>query len=345
MENENNIKHDNDTDNNKIWSEKYRPHNLNDILGHSNIIKCIKNYINLKNFPHLLFYGPPGTGKTTTIHACSIELYGKSKNFMVLELNASDERGIEVVRNRIQQFIASSSFNFIENNNTNKFKLVILDEIDIMTNDAQSVLRKVMEMYTPNARFCLICNQIKNINPALQSRCSKFRFKQLSHEHMKNKINNIIKEERMNIENEAIDLIINKSNGDMRKIYNTMQVIYGHPETITTSHINNYFNFIKNGDILKIIHICLNDNYKDAVNNITKLKNDNNISLKNIVDDTFNILYNSIIGNCDIKMVNDIDINKKSIIITKLNNIDRNMSLNINEFIQLCYFISIFKNE
>jgi replication factor C subunit 3/5 len=147
------------------WVEKYRPSALQELISHEDIIKTIRKFISEDKLPHLLFYGPPGTGKTSTILACAKEIYStKECNSMVLELNASDDRGINVVRGQILNFASTRTiFN-------SGYKLVILDEADSMTNDAQNALRRIIEKFTENVRFCLICNYLSKIIPALQSR-------------------------------------------------------------------------------------------------------------------------------------------------------------------------------
>ncbi len=148
------------------WVEKYRPSALEELISHDDIIKTIRKFISEDKLPHLLFYGPPGTGKTSTILACAKEIYSpKEFNSMVLELNASDDRGINVVRGQILSF-ASTRTIF----NKGVAKLIILDEADAMTNDAQNALRRIIEKFTDNVRFCLICNYLSKIIPAVQSR-------------------------------------------------------------------------------------------------------------------------------------------------------------------------------
>ena len=168
------------TQTNLPWVEKYRPKRLEDLISHEDILKTIKRFMDENRLPHLLLYGPPGTGKTSTILACARQLYkGKEFNSMVLELNASDDRGIGVVRNQIMNF-ASTRTIFSKG-----FKLIILDEADAMTKDAQNALRRVMEKFTENVRFCLICNYLTKIIPAIQSRCTRFRFGPLTTTQMK----------------------------------------------------------------------------------------------------------------------------------------------------------------
>ena len=162
------------TDAARPWVEKYRPSTLDDLVAHKEIIGVLRRLIQADKLPHTLLYGPPGTGKTSTILAAARDMYGANFKAMTLELNASDDRGIDVVRNQIKEFAGTRRLF------SRGIKLIILDEADMMTNDAQFALRRVIEKYTSNARFCLICNYANKIIPALQSRCTKFRFAPLA---------------------------------------------------------------------------------------------------------------------------------------------------------------------
>jgi len=199
------------------WVEKYRPATLEDVISHKEIVTTIDKLINANKLPHLLFYGPPGTGKTSTILACARKMYGKNFRSMVLELNASDDRGIDVVRQQIKDF-ASTRKIF-----STGVKLVILDEADAMTNPAQAALRRVIEKYTTNTRFCLICNYINKIIPALQSRCTRFRFGPLKNDMVMPRLEHVIKQEGIEVTQDGIKALLAISNGDMRKILNILQ--------------------------------------------------------------------------------------------------------------------------
>jgi replication factor C subunit 3/5 len=205
----------------KNWTDYFKPLKMDDILSHESIISTLKKCIEGKYLPHLLFYGSPGTGKTTTIVTCAKELYKEMYDIMVLEINASEERGIEMVRSKIKSF-ATTKVNF---GNPISFKLIILDEADSLTADAQGMLRLVIEKYTTNVRFCLICNYIKNINPAILSRCTLFKFTYIKPTHMKIKINEIIKKLNINIDESGCNFLIKLANGDMRKLLNMFQMV------------------------------------------------------------------------------------------------------------------------
>uniref|UniRef100_A0A287AHU3 Replication factor C subunit 5 n=1 Tax=Sus scrofa TaxID=9823 RepID=A0A287AHU3_PIG len=204
------------------WVEKYRPQTLDDLISHQDILSTIQKFISEDRLPHLLLYGPPGTGKTSTILACAKQLY-KDKEFgsMVLELNASDDRGIDIVRGPILSF-ASTRTIFKKG-----FKLVILDEADAMTQDAQNALRRVIEKFTENTRFCLICNYLSKIIPALQSRCTRFRFGPLTPELMVPRLEHVVEEEKVDISEDGMKALITLSSGDMRRALNILQHQHG----------------------------------------------------------------------------------------------------------------------
>jgi len=201
------------------WVEKYRPQSLSDLVAHEDIISILNNLIENDNLPHLLLYGPPGTGKTSTIVAAAKQMYGSNKAYssMALELNASDSRGIGVVRNEIKEFAGTRQL-FHQG-----IKLIILDEADAMTSDAQFALRRIIEKYTKNARFCLICNYVSKIIPALQSRCTRFRFAPLSREQIRTKLVEVAEKESVEITENGISAILSLSGGDMRRVLNLLQ--------------------------------------------------------------------------------------------------------------------------
>ncbi|KAK8137727.1 P-loop containing nucleoside triphosphate hydrolase protein [Apiospora sp. TS-2023a] len=184
------------------WVEKYRPKTLSDVTAQDHTVNVLQRTLQASNLPHMLFYGPPGTGKTSTILALAKELYGPEMiKSRVLELNASDERGISIVRE----------------------KIIILDEADSMTQDAQSALRRTMETYSKITRFCLICNYVTRIIDPLASRCSKFRFKSLDQGNAKKRLEEIAEKEGVGLEEGAVDALIKCSEGDLRKAITYLQ--------------------------------------------------------------------------------------------------------------------------
>eukprot|EP01083_Nonionella_stella_P154025 495729_1 len=208
------------------WVEKYRPRNIDEISHQSHVVSTLKNALKSSNLTHLLFYGPPGTGKTSTILALSRQLYGPTlMKSRVLELNASDERGINVVRSKIKSFAQHTV------NRTAKehgypcppYKIIILDEADSMTRDAQTALRRTMEKYSNVTRFCLICNYVSRIIAPVASRCSKFRFQPLNSQSMLTKLTEIATKEQIAIARDVLDELIVMSEGDMRKSITLLQ--------------------------------------------------------------------------------------------------------------------------
>lgn len=327
------------------WIEKYRPSTLDKVISHNNIIKTLKIFIKNRCLPHLLFYGPPGTGKTSIITACAKELYGEYYEFMVMELNASDDRGIEIVRNKIKQFVSSKSVFFGKNVNERNdiFKLVILDETDAMTADAQAILRKVVEQYTNNTRFCLICNYIQNINPALQSRCTKFRFPPLRDEEIKKKVLEIIKEEKIKVTKSGLNTLLKIANGDMRKVVNNLQSTSMAYNVVNEDSVYDCLGYPKPLQIKTILKSIIDLSYSDAFEKIYNIKLQNGLSLDDIIIEIHSILVQIILGNNkDFEFIN-FEQKKIMKILDKLRDIEYNNSINTSEDIQLGALIGVFK--
>lgn len=207
------------------WIEKYRPTKLNNIIGQEHVILTLNKLAeNKTTIPNLLFYGLPGVGKTTTVLALCFELFGPDNiNNRVLELNASDERGVDVVRDQIMNFAKKSLSPADPNYPSPDIKIIILDEVDAMTKDAQSALRKIMEDYLKNTRFCLICNYIEKLIKPLVSRCMFFNFKPLKSKIIITHLKKIAERENMDINDKIITNIYKTYNGDLRQAINSLQ--------------------------------------------------------------------------------------------------------------------------
>ncbi|KAL9136386.1 MAG: hypothetical protein Q9175_002403 [Cornicularia normoerica] len=223
------------------WVEKYRPKSLNDVTAQDHTITVLQRTLQASNLPHMLFYGPPGTGKTSTILALAKELYGPEMfRTRVLELNASDERGISIVREKVKDFARMQLSNppphYKDRYPCPPYKIIILDEADSMTQDAQSALRRTMETYSKITRFCLICNYVTRIIDPLASRCSKFRFKMLDQGNAKKRLEDIAENENVKLEDGAVDKLIKCSEGDLRKAITFLQSAARLVGAVKTSH-------------------------------------------------------------------------------------------------------------
>jgi replication factor C small subunit len=201
-----------------MWAEKYRPQTLDDMWNQTEIVSRLKNFVKERNLPHLLFVGPAGVGKTTSILALSRDLYGPAYRSYILELNASDERGIDVIREKVKNFARTAAIT-----SNVPFKILIMDEADSLTSAAQHALRRTMEIYTRTCRFCLIGNYSENIIEPIQSRCSVFRFGPLGESDTKRWIKTIAEKESVKLIEEGVDAIYEAAKGDLRKATNLLQ--------------------------------------------------------------------------------------------------------------------------
>ena len=319
------------------WIEKYRPQNIDDIISHNDIILSLKKFIEKNTFPHLLLFGPSGSGKTTTIKCCANELYGKYKECMTLHLNASNERGIETVRTKIKNFVGNKNSIFLPSESSNIFKLVILDEIDSMTIEAQGVLRQTIEKNSRTTRFCLICNDIDKINIALQSRCALYRFSPLNSKCMFNKLEEICELENIKYKKNALEAIIKISKGDMRSAINILQhVSLAVRKTIREEHIYKITGFCNPEIVLNIFNKLVklsknNRNIEECINELHQLIIDNNITIYNLLDEMKNIVINS-----------DLEINQKIYLIDNFATNEIYDSVNIDPKIILMIIANIF---
>tara|TARA_B110000908_G_scaffold143271_1_gene172116 strand:+ start:144 stop:1037 length:894 start_codon:yes stop_codon:yes gene_type:complete len=291
----------------------------------------------MHNIPHLLFYGPPGTGKTSTIESFITELYGqKNVEYMTMNINASEERGIEIVRNKIKDFVSNKPI-YNSSNNSPIYKFVILDEADAMTNDAQAMLKQVIEIYTYNARFCLICNCIKKINPAIQSRCSIFKFAPLELNSVTKKVLQVASTYDLKINNKGIKTLWKLSGGDMRKVMHMLQVISINHKTIT-SHIITSFNKYPTKTNINKIYITLHNTKYTLLMTFKTIKNiidTYSYSLIDIINELADTLIQKLINN-------DTDKYKNMFILSNLRNININILDSGCSDIQLYNIVSIF---
>ncbi|CAG5095062.1 Similar to RFC4: Replication factor C subunit 4 (Homo sapiens) [Cotesia congregata] len=208
------------------WVEKYRPRTVEDVVEQNEVVEVLRQSMSGGDFPNLLFYGPPGTGKTSTILAAARQLFGNIYKDRILELNASDERGIQIIRDKVKSFSQlTASATRPDGTPCPPFKIIILDEADSMTDAAQSALRRTMEKESHSTRFCLICNYVSRIIGPLTSRCTKFRFKPLGQEKIIERLEHICKEENLVTDKYVLTKLVDASGGDLRKAITSLQSV------------------------------------------------------------------------------------------------------------------------
>jgi replication factor C subunit 2/4 len=326
------------------WIEKYRPRKLNEIISQEESISILNNTLSTGELPHLLLYGSPGTGKTSSILALCNQLFGPHRvNERVIELNASDERGINVVRGKIINFAKVAIGTADEKYLCPSYKIIILDEADAMTKEAQAALRKVMEENSDITRFCFICNYINQIIEPINSRCVKIRFKPIDRENIINRLKVISQKEDINISLEALTCISEISNGDLRKSILMLQNIkYLKSDNIAIDNINK----ITGKDIYSM---CNYISEEELLNYIKNMKENNNISnIINITKDIINrgYVFNSLINKLIEYIINEDTINdkNKALILYDMSFIEKNINDGADEYIQLLKLLNNINN-
>lgn len=270
---------------NKIWVDKYRPQTFDEIIGQDNFVKRVQAFIESKNLPHLLFAGSPGTGKTTTALVVARELYGEhgvKGNF--LELNASDDRGIDVIRNQIKEFAKLKSLANIP------YKIICLDEADSLTKDAQQALRRTMEKYSASCRFILACNEISKILDPIQSRCVIFKFKGLSQDALIELATTIETGEKLTIDDDTKQYLAEIAKGDVRKLLNTLQAAASMSNKITKKLINEIIDFVNPKEVEEMIKIARSGDFMKARDVMIKLRTIRGLSGLEILKEIYRVI-------------------------------------------------------
>jgi len=303
---------------NTLWTEKYRPEHFTDVKGQKEIVKRVKAFVEHKNMPHLLFAGPAGIGKTSLALVIAKKLFGKSWRDNLLELNASDERGIDIIRHKVKDFARTRAIGDVP------FKIIYLDECDALTREAQQALRRTMENYTQTCRFILAANYSSKIIDPIQSRCAVFRFKPLENTEIEKIIELISQSEKFKINKEAIDALIVVAEGDCRKLENLLQSCAVISKNITKDLIFSIAAFAEPKEIDSVLKLALKNEFIQARNKM------------------LNIMLNYGLSGLDIikqiqKEIINLDINnkKKMQLIEKCGEIEFRLTEGSDEFIQL----------
>ena len=318
------------------WVEKYRPDKLSKIVGQEKIINSLRNIFEGGSFPHLLFYGGSGSGKTSTILAILNDYFGKKKKLMVLRLDASDDRGINSVREEIKGFAEKRNYF------TKGIKVIILDEADSMTFDAQFALRRIIEKYSSSTRFCLICNYDNKIIPAIKSRCAEFKFNPISKDVMIKHLELVAKKEGINYTTETLNIINNIAKGDLRKAINLMQsasIIKSDTDKILKSELcYNVAGYPKPSEIENIFGLLINKSIslEDATKKIQKIVLNNGYSISIILKEILELFIKKVTNN-------EIEPKNYVYIFSELSNLESKVSKSTFGDIYLTMMIAIFK--
>lgn len=308
-----------------IWTEKYRPKSFKDVVGQEHIVKQLKSFVEQKNMPHVMFAGPAGVGKSTLALVLAREFFGESYKDNFLELNASDERGIDVVRSKVKDFARTKAIGDVP------FKIIFLDECDALTKEAQQALRRTMENFTSSTRFILSCNYASKIIDPIQSRCTVYKFKPLDEKDLRKVIKKIESEEKFNISDEAKDALIKISEGDCRKVENILQAASSFQKSISEDDIFSISNIIDPKQLREVLDNALDGKFEKSRSGLLKIMVNNGLSgidiIKQIQKEIFSL---------------DIDAKKKIILIDKCGEIEFRMVEGSDEFIQLEAFLAYF---
>lgn len=308
-----------------IWTEKYRPKSFKDVIGQEKIVARLESFVKQKNLPHLLFSGPSGIGKSTLALVIARELFGENWNQNFLETNASEERGIQTVREKIKDYVRTRAIG------TDLPKIIFLDEADALTREAQQALRRMMEQYTNTARFILSCNYSSKILDPIQSRCAVFRFKPFEKEAMKELIERVSKNESLKIEDKAFDAIYEISEGDVRRVVNLLQSCSSVSKNITKSLLYEISSVAEPKELKQVLELAINKEFIKSRDKLLDIMLKHGLSGLDVIKQIQKEIW-------ELKIEND----KKLRLIEKCGEIEFRMVEGSDEFIQLQALLASF---
>jgi len=308
---------------NTIWTEKYRPRSFSEIKGQKDIITKVKAFVEQKNMPHLMFSGPAGVGKTTLSLVIATELFGESWKDNFLELNASDERGIDIIRNKVKDFARTRAIGNVP------FKIIYLDECDALTSEAQQALRRTMENYTQTCRFILSCNYSSKIIDPIQSRCAIFRFKPLEKDQLMSILDKIEENEKIKINDKAKLALVEISEGDVRRMENVLQSCFAVSKAIDEEIVYSLASVAKPKELKRVLELALDNKFIDARNELLNVMTNYGLSGLDIIKQIQKEIT-------DLK----IDGRKQMLLIEKCGEAEFRISEGSDEFLQLEAFLA-----